>query len=326
MKFPEVRMRRLRSTPALEEMLSETIIKPSDFILPLFFNEMITKDTPVPSMPGVSNHPLSGYEDLAHGIKNNGVNSVLVFGIPATKDKEGSQAYDYNGVSQKAIRGIKENSDLIVIADLCMCEYTDHGHCGIVKDGNVDNDQTLAQYGKIAVAQAEAGADMIAPSGMMDGQVGVIRKALDDAGFCNIPIMAYSAKYCSAFYGPFRDAVASSFGNNSRSAYQMQCGNRREAMHEIELDVSEGADIIMVKPASSYLDIIREARNRFDTPIAAYQVSGEYSMIEAAAINGWIDGKRAMMESLLSIKRAGSDMIITYYAERVSRELALWRR
>lgn len=323
MKFPKVRMRRLRSTPALEEMLSETVLKPSDFILPLFFNEGITKDAPVPSMPGVLNHPLSKYEDLAYNIENSGVNSVLVFGVPTSKDKDGSQSYDQNGVSQKAIRGIKENSDLIVIADLCMCEYTDHGHCGIIKNGYVDNDSTLIQYGKIAVAQAEAGADMIAPSGMMDGQVGVIREALDDAGFCNIPIMAYSAKYCSSFYGPFRDAVASSFGNKTRSAYQMQCGNRREAMREIEMDIEEGADIIMVKPATPYLDIIREARNRFDTPIAAYQVSGEYSMIEAAAVNGWIDGKRAMMESLLSIKRAGADMIITYYAEKASKELTV---
>lgn len=314
MSYPEVRMRRLRRTKQIEDMVAETVLTRSDLILPLFFDENIDKKREVPSMPGVFNYPLKNFKTLAKRITDAGIGSVLVFGTPADKDPQGSQAYDENGVAQKAIRGLKKNSDLIVIADLCMCEYTDHGHCGIVHDGSVHNDETLEMYGKIAVSQAEAGADMIAPSGMMDGQVGAIRKALDDAGFENIPIMAYSAKYCSAFYGPFRDAVSSSFGNGSRSAYQMQCGNRREAMREIELDVDEGADIIMVKPASHYLDIIREARDRFDLPIAAYQVSGEYSMICAAARNGWLDGERAMMESLLSIKRAGADMIITYFA------------
>ena len=319
MRYPELRMRRLRKNKAIEDMVAETVLTPSDLILPMFFDENIDRDRPIASMPGVVNHPLKGYDTIGQGISDNGVRSVMVFGNPSSKDSEGSQAYAADGVSQKAIRGLKENSDLYVIADLCMCEYTDHGHCGIVHDGVVDNDETLKMYGRIAVSQAQAGADMIAPSGMMDGQVGTIREALDDAGFSDIPIMAYSAKYCSGFYGPFRDAVSSSFGGGSRSAYQMQWGNRREAMREIQLDIDEGADIIMVKPAMSYLDIIRDARERFDCPLAAYQVSGEYSMIQAAAANGWLDGDRVMMESLISVKRAGADMIITYFAEKAAK-------
>jgi porphobilinogen synthase len=325
MKYPELRMRRLRKNRIIEDMVAETVLTPSNLILPMFFDENIDKDRPVASMPGVVNHPLKGYDAIGQGILNNGVGSVIVFGNPKSKDAKGSQAYADDGVSQKAIRGLKDNSDLYVIADLCMCEYTDHGHCGIVHDNVVDNDATLEMYGKIAVSQAQAGADMIAPSGMMDGQVGAIRKALDDAGFTDIPIMAYSAKYCSGFYGPFRDAVSSSFGGGSRSAYQMQWGNRREAMREIQLDIDEGADIIMVKPAMSYLDIIREARDRFDCPMAAYQVSGEYSMIQAAAANGWLDGDRVMMESLISIKRAGADMIITYFAEKAAKMTEAYR-
>ena len=318
MKYPEVRMRRLRKNKDIEDMVAETVLTPSNMILPLFFDENIDDVKPVKSMPGVVNYPMKGYDVIGQRILGTGVRSVIVFGNPGSKDAKGSQAYAKDGVSQKAIAGLKDSTDLYVIADLCMCEYTDHGHCGIVHDGVVDNDETLEMYGKIAVSQAQAGADMIAPSGMMDGQVGAIRRALDDAGFKDIPIMAYSAKYCSGFYGPFRDAVSSSFGSGSRSAYQMQCGNRREAMREIQLDIDEGADIIMVKPAMSYLDIIRDARERFDCPIAAYQVSGEYSMIQAAAANGWLDGDRVMMESLLSIKRAGADMIITYFAERAA--------
>ena len=325
MNYPELRMRRLRKNRIIEDMVAETVLTPSNLILPIFFDENIDKDRPVASMPGVVNHPLKGYDAIGQGILGNGVRSVIVFGNPKSKDSKGSQAYAKDGVSQKAIRGLKDNSDLYVIADLCMCEYTDHGHCGIVHDDVVDNDATLEMYGKIAVSQAQAGADMIAPSGMMDGQVGAIRKALDDASFTDIPIMAYSAKYCSGFYGPFRDAVSSSFGGGSRSAYQMQWGNRREAMREIQLDIDEGADIIMVKPAMSYLDIIREARDRFDCPMAAYQVSGEYSMIQAAAANGWLDGDRVMMESLISIKRAGADMIITYFAEKAAKMTEAYR-
>ena len=325
MNYPELRMRRLRKNRIIEDMVAETVLTPSNLILPIFFDENIDKDRPVASMPGVVNHPMKGYDAIGQGILGNGVKSVIVFGNPKSKDSKGTQAYAKDGVSQKAIRGLKDNSDLYVIADLCMCEYTDHGHCGIVHDDVVDNDATLEMYGKIAVSQAQAGADMIAPSGMMDGQVGAIRKALDDAGFTDIPIMAYSAKYCSGFYGPFRDAVSSSFGGGSRSAYQMQWGNRREAMREIQLDIDEGADIIMVKPAMSYLDIIREARDRFDCPMAAYQVSGEYSMIQAAAANGWLDGDRVMMESLISIKRAGADMIITYFAEKAAKMTEAYR-
>ena len=325
MNYPELRMRRLRKNRIIEDMVAETVVTPSNLILPMFFDENIDKDRPVASMPSVVNHPLKGYDAIGQGILSNSVRSVMVFGNPKSKDAKGSQAYAKDGVSQRAIRGLKENSDLYVIADLCMCEYTDHGHCGIVHDDAVDNDTTLEMYGKIAVSQAQAGADMIAPSGMMDGQVGAIRKALDDAGFKDIPIMAYSAKYCSGFYGPFRDAVSSSFGGGSRSAYQMQWGNRREAMREIQLDIDEGADIIMVKPAMSYLDIIREARDRFDCPMAAYQVSGEYSMIQAAAANGWLDGDRVMMESLISIKRAGADMIITYFAEKAAKMMGEYR-
>ena len=325
MNYPELRMRRLRKNRIIEDMVAETVLTPSNLILPIFFDENIDKDRPVASMPGVVNHPMKGYDAIGQDILGNGVKSVIVFGNPKSKDSKGTQAYAKDGVSQKAIRGLKDNSDLYVIADLCMCEYTDHGHCGIVHDDVVDNDATLEMYGKIAVSQAQAGADMIAPSGMMDGQVGAIRKALDDAGFTDIPIMAYSAKYCSGFYGPFRDAVSSSFGGGSRSAYQMQWGNRREAMREIQLDIDEGADIIMVKPAMSYLDIIREARDRFDCPMAAYQVSGEYSMIQAAAANGWLDGDRVMMESLISIKRAGADMIITYFAEKAAKMTEAYR-
>ncbi|MCQ2085822.1 MAG: porphobilinogen synthase [archaeon] len=320
MKYPEVRMRRLRRNRIIEDLVAETSVASSDFILPLFFDENISTDRPVASMPGVVNHPLSRYEQVGSSIEESGVKSVIVFGTPKNKDMYGSQASLSNGVSQRAIRGLKDNSNLVVISDLCMCEYTDHGHCGIVHDGVIDNDKTLLQYGKIAVSQAEAGADIIAPSGMMDGQVSAIRMALDDANFSDVLIMAYSAKYCSSFYGPFRDAVNSSF-KGDRSTYQMQCSNSREAMREIALDVNEGADIIMIKPALPYMDIIHEARNRFDNPIAAYQVSGEYAMIQAAAANNWIDGDHAMMESLISIKRAGADMIITYFAEKAAEEL-----
>lgn len=320
--FPETRMRRLRADEKLRDLVCETRLHPDDLILPLFFDAGIDDAKTTASMPGVKTFPLKGYDAISSGIQDSGVNSVIVFGIPDRKDPVGSGAYDRDGVVQKAIRGLKESSDLLVIADLCLCEYTDHGHCGVVDDRfHVINDDTLSLYARTAVSQAEAGADVIAPSGMMDGQVKAIRTALDDAGFRDIPIMAYSAKYCSAYYGPFRDAAGSAPCGGGRSSYQMQCGNRREAMREIGSDMEEGADIIMVKPAGPCLDIIREAADRFDTPLAAYQVSGEYSMIKAAAANGWIDGERVMMESLLGIKRAGADMMITYFAEEAARML-----
>jgi porphobilinogen synthase len=317
-------MRRLRKNNRMRNLLSETRIHPDDLILPVFFDERLTDVKTTESMPGVKTYPLKGYGDIGNGIADSGVNSVLVFGIPGKKDFIGSEAFNDEGVVQKAISGLKENSDLTVIADLCLCEYTDHGHCGVL-DGNgwIENDETLELYGKTAVSQAAAGADIIAPSGMMDGQVAAIRRALDDAGFKDIPILAYSAKFFSSFYGPFRDVACSSPSSGDRAGYQMPCGNRREAMREIELDVAEGADMIMVKPAGPYLDIIRDAANSFDQPLAAYQVSGEYATIKAAAEKGWIDGDAAMMESLLSIKRAGADMIITYYAEEAARKLIL---
>jgi porphobilinogen synthase len=246
---------------------------------------------------------------------------VILFGVPKQKDCKGSGAYSADGVVQKAIRKIRARSDMVVIADLCMCEYTDHGHCGVITDGKVDNDATLPYYGRIAESLAESGAHIVAPSGMMDGQVLRIRKALDDSCHEDVLIMAYSAKFCSSFYGPFRDIAHSAPSAGGRESYQMNPANGREAMSEIGLDIQEGADIIMVKPAMPYLDVIRQAREEFNTPIAAYQVSGEYAMIKAAAANGWIDERRAMMESLTSIKRAGADMIISYFAEDVAKEL-----
>lgn len=322
MIYPEVRMRRLRQNERIRNLVAETRLDADEFVLPMFFDANIDSVKMTGSMPGVKTYPLRGYDGIASGIQENGVNSVLLFGIPETKDALGTGAYARDGVVQKAIEGIKENSDMYVIADLCLCEYTDHGHCGKLDGcGHVMNDETLELYAKTAVSQADAGADMIAPSGMMDGQIAAIREALDDAGHKNVPIMAYSAKFYSAYYGPFRDVANSAPGKGNRAGYQMACGNRKEAMREIELDIAEGADIIMVKPAGPYLDIIREAADRFNLPIAAYQVSGEYAMIKAAAQNGWIDEDRVMMESLLGIKRAGADIIITYYAEDAAKKL-----
>lgn len=318
MTYPITRMRRLRNSAVIRSMVSENNIRSEQLILPLFFDANIDSPVESESMPGVYRYPLSGYKEIADDIEGSGVSSVLIFGVPRSKDRRGSDAFDDNGVVQQAIRGLKENSDLFIVADLCMCEYTDHGHCGILKDGDVDNDETLKVYAKIAVSQAKAGADMIAPSGMMDGQVSAIRAALDEAGY-DIPIMAYSAKYRSSFYGPFRSVACSAPGHGDRSSYQMPCENRLEALREMKADVEEGADIIMVKPAMSYLDIVRDARESFDVPIAAYQVSGEYSMIMAAAANGWMDHDAIMMESLLSIKRAGADIIITYFAKEASK-------
>lgn len=320
--YPEVRLRRLRQSERMRDLVAETKLNPDQFILPIFFDANISQEKTTASMPGVRTFPLKGYDSITSGMQENGVNNVLVFGVPSHKDAVGSGAYEKDGVVQKAISGIKESSDMLVIADLCLCEYTDHGHCGVLDGcGHVINDDTIELYGKTAVSQAEAGADIIAPSGMMDGQIAAIRMALDDAGFKNVPIMAYSAKFYSAYYGPFRDVANSAPGQGNRAGYQMQCGNRKEAMREIEFDIAEGADMIMVKPAGPYLDIIRDAANTFDLPLAAYQVSGEYAMIKAAAQNGWIDHDRVMMESLLGIKRAGADMIITYFAEEAARML-----
>lgn len=318
--FPENRMRRIRVDARVRNMLTETRLHADDFVLPLFFDERLDSVKYTDSMPGVPTYPLKDAKNVAERLHSSGINAVMLFGIPKKKDSVGTGAYT-NGVVQSAIEKMRSSSDMLVIADLCMCEYTDHGHCGILSDGEVDNDKTLPYYGKIAASLAEAGAHMVAPSGMMDGQVLRIREALDDASFRDVSIMAYSAKFCSSFYGPFRDIACSAPSKCGRETYQMNPANGREAMSEMERDIEEGADIIMVKPAMPYLDIIRQARDEFSVPIAAYQVSGEYAMIKAAAANGWLDERRAMMESLLSIKRAGADILISYFAEEAIREL-----
>ena len=323
-----LRGRRLRRSAALREMLREHTLRVEDLVYPLFIAEDESAAGPVPSMPGVKRHFVGRLDGVLDEIARLGLRGVILFGIPARKDACGSGASDPDGVVCRAIRAIKARlPELVVIADVCLCEYTDHGHCGVLRDdGDVDNDPTIELYGKIAVSQARAGADIIAPSGMMDGQIDAIRTALDMEGFENTPIMAYSAKYQSAYYGPFRDIANSApscqcHARKDRATYQMDPANRREALREIASDLDEGADIIMVKPAGPYLDIVREAADSFPVPICAYQVSGEYAMIKAAARNGWIDERRIMMESLIGIKRAGADMIITYYAKDAAKVL-----
>lgn len=321
MAFPTHRPRRLRKTPALRKLVAETTVTPDDLIAPIFVKEGISDAQPISSMPGIYQHTLQSLRKEVNDTVNAGVNSVILFGIPAHKDGVGSQGDDPNGIVQQAVAQLKDDhgDNLVVMTDDCLDEYTDHGHCGILKDdGTVDNDATLERYASIAVAQAQAGADVIAPSGMMDGQVGAIRHALDQNGFNDLPIMAYSAKYASAEYGPFRDAAecAPSFGD--RRSYQMQAGNLREALIEVELDVSEGADIVMVKPALAYLDVIKAIHDIFPQPIAAYHVSGEYAMLKAAAQNGWIDGDAVALEHLTAIKRAGADLILTYLSKEVA--------
>lgn len=300
-------------------MFSQVNIQPSNLIYPIFIDESITKPVPIASMPGYFRYPINQVADEGKLALEQGVKSVLLFGIPAKKDEVGSGAHAKNGVVQKATSKLKAQfgDNLVVVGDVCLCEYTSHGHCGIIKEGEVLNDDTLDLLGKTAVSQAEAGVDIVAPSAMMDGQVLAIRDALDDEGFDQIPIMAYSAKYASGFYGPFREAAESTpkFGN--RRSYQMSQGNPQEALREIELDINEGADIIMVKPALAYLDIIGLAKANFNVPIVGYNVSGEYSMVKAAAQNGWIDEKTIVKEILTGIKRAGADLIITYHARDV---------
>ncbi|MGD6810426.1 MAG: porphobilinogen synthase [Candidatus Bathyarchaeia archaeon] len=319
MSFPTVRMRRLRRTEALRSMLNQVQIQPSNLIYPIFVDETITKPAPITAMPGYYRYPLDQVVEEGKAALDQGVKSVLLFGIPAKKDEVGSGAYAKNGIVQKAAAKLKAQFEdsLVIIGDVCLCEYTSHGHCGIIEDGEVQNDETLDLLGKTAVSQAEAGVDIVAPSAMMDGQVFAIREALDYAGFDQIPILAYAAKYASAFYGPFREAAESTpkFGN--RRSYQMSQGNIQEALREIELDINEGADMIMVKPALAYLDIIGLAKANFDVPVVAYNVSGEYSMVKAAAMNGWIDEKAVTREILTGIKRAGADLIITYHAKDV---------
>ena len=317
--FPRVRLRRLRQTPVLRTMAQETRVSVSDLIYPMFVTHGRDVRAEVDSMPNVYQLSLDHLIPEIGQVAALGIRAVLLFGIPATKDPMGTEAYESNGIVQEAIRVIKQTvPDLVVIADLCLCEYTDHGHCGVIVDGNLENDQTLELLAKTAVSQAKAGADMVAPSGMIDGQVGAIRTALDDAGFSNTLIMAYSAKYASAFYGPFRDAAGSTPQFGDRKTYQMDPPNVRQALREIEQDIEEGADIVMVKPAMPYLDVLAKARETFSIPFAAYNVSGEYAMVKAAAQNEWLDGQRVAMEVLTSIKRAGADMIITYHAKEVA--------
>jgi porphobilinogen synthase len=320
--YPTTRMRRLRENQKLREIVTESEVSLKSLIQPIFIDENLSNKREISSMPGIFRYPLNGLVNEVNSILDSGVKAVLLFGIPSCKDELGSQAYDEHGIIQKSIRLLKENTDALVIADLCMCEYTSHGHCGIVKDNKILNDETLENYRKIALSYARAGVDIIAPSGMMDGQVHAIRAELDENGYSLLPVMAYSAKFASNLYGPFRDAAESTPGFGDRKSYQMNYANGREALREIGLDVEEGADIIMVKPALFYLDIIAKARARFDLPIAAYNVSGEYSMVKAASKNGWVDEKKIVGEMLTAIRRAGADLIITYYAK----EYAMWMK
>ena len=319
MYFPAYRPRRLRRTKAIRSLVTETRLSPDEFIYPMFAAPGKGVRQEVPSMPGIYKQSIDNIVGEAREAAALGIKSVLLFGIPEHKDEAGSEGYAADGIIQKTVRELRKKvPDMLVVTDVCMCEYTSHGHCGIIRDGDVDNDETLDYLAKMAVSHAEAGADVIAPSDMMDGRVGVIREALDDAGFEKVPIMSYSAKYASGFYGPFRDAAESPPQFGDRRGYQMDPPNVREALREIALDIEEGADIVMVKPALSYLDVIRAAREEFDHPIAAYNVSGEYSMVKAAGKLGWIDEKLVMMEILTSIKRAGADIIITYHAKEAA--------
>ncbi|NOJ94810.1 porphobilinogen synthase [Corallococcus sp. CA049B] len=315
MAHPVHRPRRLRRSAALRDMVRETRLSPTDFIYPLFVVEGRDVRRPISSMPGIFNLSLEHAVKEAKLAKSLGVPSVILFGIPDHKDARGTQAYATDGIVQRAIREIKAaEPDLQVIADVCLCEYTDHGHCGVLDGNHVANDATLPLLAQMAVTCAQAGADIIAPSDMMDGRIGAIRKALDEVKHQDTPIMAYSAKYASGFYGPFREAAQSTPQFGDRRGYQMDPGNVREAVRETALDVDEGADFIMVKPALSYLDVIRALRENFDLPLAAYNVSGEYAMLKAAGQNGWVDYERVMLEVLTSIKRAGADLVITYHA------------
>ena len=317
------RPRRLRGTSALRGMVRETHLSARDFIYPLFVGHGQNVRVPIGAMPGVHQFSPDTLLQECEAARNEGVPAVLLFGLPASKDPEGTEAYAEKGIVQQAVRLIKrELPELLVVTDVCLCEYTDHGHCGLIKNGYVQNDATLPLLARTALSHAEAGADIIAPSDMMDGRIGVIRTALDEHGYENVPIMSYAAKYASAFYGPFREAAQSTPQFGDRRSYQMDAGNRREALREVRLDLNEGADIIMVKPALPYLDIVREVRDAVDVPVAAYNVSGEYAMVKAAAQNGWIDEKRTVLELLTGIKRAGADIIATYHARDAARWLA----
>ena len=320
MTYPIHRMRRLRRTPALRNLFQETRLSGGDFILPLFIDESLKKPQAIPSMPGVERQSFSSLVKEAWVAHAMGLQAVLLFGLPKTKNAGATEAYRSTGVIQKAVRLLKkEVPTLAVITDVCACEYTSHGHCGILDGQEVENDKTLGLLQKIALSHAEAGSDMVAPSDMMDGRIGAIRKALDQGGFKNTPILSYAAKFATTFYGPFRDAADSAPAFGDRKTYQMPAANPREALREIQLDIEEGADVVMVKPALTALDIITRAKHRFLTPLWAYHVSGEYAMVKAAGKMGWLDEKAAMAESLLAIKRAGADRIITYWAKEAAK-------
>jgi len=325
MDTPFIRPRRLRRNPAMRRLVAETVIRPDDLVLPVFIKEGIAEPQPVSSMPGVVQHTRESLRKAAAEAAAAGVGGLIVFGIPAVKDGRGSQADDPDGISQRALADIRaETGDaLVVMADLCLCEYTDHGHCGILTpEGEVLNDPTLERYATTAVAQARAGAHVVAPSGMMDGQVGAIRSALDAAGFPDTAICAYSIKYASAFYGPFREAAEGAPQFGDRSTHQQDPANSDESLREVELDIAEGADMVMVKPALAYLDVINRVASEVRVPVAAYHVSGEFAMVEAAAANGWIDRDKAIMEVLTGIRRAGAGFILTYWATEVARRLS----
>jgi len=319
---PRFRLRRLRGSDAIRRLVRETRLSPEDFVYPLFVVHGSGVRNAIPSMPGQAQLSVDQLPAEAQELRALGIPAVLLFGIPASKDEQASEAYAPDGIVQQAVRALKQaDPDLLVVTDVCLCEYTSHGHCGIVRDGDVDNDATLPLLAQTALSHARAGADMVAPSAMMDGQVAAIRQALDENGFGQTPIMAYAAKYASAFYGPFREAAESTPQFGDRCGYQMDPANVREALREIEADIAEGADIVMVKPALAYLDVLARARQRFDLPLAAYNVSGEYAMIKAAAANGWLDEKRVVLEVLTTIKRAGADIVITYHAKDAARWL-----
>jgi porphobilinogen synthase len=323
MPFPQTRLRRLRATRALRGLVRETNLAPSDFVYPMFVAHGIDRREPIEAMPGVDRLSIAHAVAEAGEASELGIPAVLLFGLPAAKDEEGSGAWDDEGIVQLATRAIKEaHPDLLVIADLCLCEYTSHGHCGVVRgDGAIDNDATLELLARTATSQARAGADIIAPSDMMDGRVGAIRAALDDEGHTDTPILAYSAKFASAFYGPFREAADSAPAFGDRRSYQMDPANGDEALREIALDLDEGADMVMVKPALPYLDIIRRVKERFGVPTFAYQVSGEYAMLKAAFANGWLDERSCVIEALTGIRRAGADAVLTYFALDVAKWL-----
>ncbi len=320
--FPTMRMRRTRQSEKLRGLVRETHLSIEQFIYPLFIAEDLDEPREISAMPGIMQWPLEYLGREAERIVNLNIPAVLLFGIPSEKDEVGSQAYASEGIIQQAIRRIKaETPDLLVMTDVCLCEYTSHGHCGVIHNGSVQNDESLELLARMALSHVEAGADLVAPSDMMDGRVGAIRRTLDEQGYSSTPIMAYSAKYASGFYGPFREAAGSAPQFGDRRSYQMDPANVREALREVDLDIAEGADIVMVKPALAYLDVIRQVRDHCDLPIAAYNVSGEFSMIKAAAQQGWIDEKRIVMEVLTGIRRAGADMIISYFAPDVAKWL-----